>query len=223
MSETQKEREAWERARADLLEAEIRLKDQVKEVAALRAKLPQGVPCEDYALLEGPSDHGAAMDTPRTVRLSELFERKDQPLTMIQFMFGGSQTNPCPMCSMWADGYNAVARHLSERTNLVLCVEGDLAEFRAWASKRGWGGLRIVSSAGSSLKDDLAMQTPEGGQLPGISVFTNDDGLRHYYSVRAMMGGNHYNGVDLMSPVWHMLDLLPGGRGDFMPSLEYSG
>jgi predicted dithiol-disulfide oxidoreductase (DUF899 family) len=27
-----------------------------------------------------------------------------------------------------------------------------------------------------------------------------------------------YRGIDLLSPVWHVLDLLPSGRGDWMPS-----
>ena len=27
-------------------------------------------------------------------------------------------------------------------------------------------------------------------------------------------------GVDLLSPVWHLFDLLPSGRGDFMPGHE---
>ena len=36
------------------------------------------------------------------------------------------------------------------------------------------------------------------------------------------MGDDHYRGVDLLSPVWNMLDLLPQGRGNFMPSVEYS-
>jgi predicted dithiol-disulfide oxidoreductase (DUF899 family) len=28
-------------------------------------------------------------------------------------------------------------------------------------------------------------------------------------------------GIDLLSPVWHLLDLTPGGRGDWYPSPGY--
>jgi len=28
-------------------------------------------------------------------------------------------------------------------------------------------------------------------------------------------------GIDLLSPVWHLLDLTPGGRADWYPSLSY--
>jgi predicted dithiol-disulfide oxidoreductase (DUF899 family) len=27
-----------------------------------------------------------------------------------------------------------------------------------------------------------------------------------------------WRGIDLVRPVWHVLDLLPGGRDDWMPS-----
>jgi predicted dithiol-disulfide oxidoreductase (DUF899 family) len=28
-------------------------------------------------------------------------------------------------------------------------------------------------------------------------------------------------GIDLLAPVWHLLDLTPQGRGDWHPSLDY--
>ena len=28
-------------------------------------------------------------------------------------------------------------------------------------------------------------------------------------------------GIDLLSPVWHLLDLTPAGRDDWYPSLDY--
>ncbi len=28
-------------------------------------------------------------------------------------------------------------------------------------------------------------------------------------------------GIDLLSPIWHMLDLTPQGRGDWYTKLEY--
>jgi predicted dithiol-disulfide oxidoreductase (DUF899 family) len=28
-------------------------------------------------------------------------------------------------------------------------------------------------------------------------------------------------GIDLLAPVWHLLDLTPHGRGDWFPHLDY--
>ena len=30
-----------------------------------------------------------------------------------------------------------------------------------------------------------------------------------------------FRGVDLLSPVWNLFDLLPSGRGDWMPGRDY--
>ena len=111
--------------------------------------------------------------------------------------------------------------------------EGSSAEYREkvlrvlaqWARVRGWQNVRLVSSHGSSLKDDLRMQDGEGRQQPGVSVFTREpDGrIRHFYTGEAMMAPEHFRGMDLLSPVWNLLDLLPEGRGDWMPRLDYDG
>ena len=126
------------------------------------------------------------------------------------------------MCSMWADGYNGVVKHLEQRASFGVVVEGDVEIFRSFAAERGWSNLRLLSSGGSSMKDDLKMQSPTGAQLPGASVFTRDpDGsVRHFYTVCAFMKEGHFRGMDLLSPVWNFLDLTPEGRGDWLPSLE---
>jgi predicted dithiol-disulfide oxidoreductase (DUF899 family) len=36
-----------------------------------------------------------------------------------------------------------------------------------------------------------------------------------------MSGDIDQRGIDLLSPVWHMLDLTPRGRGDWYASLDY--
>jgi predicted dithiol-disulfide oxidoreductase (DUF899 family) len=37
------------------------------------------------------------------------FTAPDRPLILYHFMFGKRQVEPCPMCSMWIDGFDAVA------------------------------------------------------------------------------------------------------------------
>ena len=57
-----------------------------------------------------------------------------------------------------------------------------------------------------------------------MSVFTRDsDGsVRHFYSVHPRVSEDiDERGIDLLSPVWHLLDLTRRGRGDWYPALSY--
>lgn len=216
------ESEDYSRARDELLTAEIALRDHRERVAELRRGLPPGPLVEDYVLREGPAALEA--DEPvRDVRLSELFDDPARPLVIAHYMFGGAQTEPCPMCTMWADGYNGIARHLRQQTGFALVAQAGIAELRAWARRRGWGALRVVSSAGSTFQADFGFQDEDGGQYPGLSVFvrTPEGAVRHCYSASAIMGEGEYRGMDLYTPVWSLLDLTPAGRGEWWPSLKY--
>lgn len=208
----------YRKIRAELHEAEIALKEQRERVAELRRTLPADTDVADYVFHEAPVDGPV-----RDVRLSELFDDPAKPLVLMHFMFGKAQSEPCPMCTMWADGYDGAVPHLRQRVNFGVVVAGDAAAFRDYARERGWKNLRLLSCGDGTFKADLKMETEEGAQLPGVSVFVRgDDGqVRHFYTGCAMMGGGHFRGMDLLSPVWNFLDLTPQGRGDFMPSRRY--
>ena len=65
-----------------------------------------------------------------------------------------------------------------------------------------------------------------GNQDSTISVFTRDEhgDVRHVYTAHPRMADDiDERGIDLLSPVWNMLDLTPGGRGDWYPELSYPG
>lgn len=216
------ESDAYAVARARLLEEEVALKEHVERVAAMRRGLPRDTPVEDYVFREGPRD----LDTEgpsREVRLSELFDDPDRALVVYQFMYGGAQTSPCPVCSMWIDGFAGVARHLDDTMNFAVVARAGLQDLRAWGRHRGWAGLRLVSAAGTSFKRDLRMENEDGTQNPGLSVFVlgPDGSPRHFYTGEAHLVDEHWRGIDLCSPVWNLLDLTPAGRGDWLPSLEY--
>lgn len=202
--------------RAELLEAEIALRDQRERVAELRRTLPP-IPAEDYVLREAPPEGGPVAE----VRLSDLFGDHDT-LLLMHFMFGRAQQAPCPMCTMWADGYDGAVPHLLQRVAFAVVVEGDAERFREHGRSRGWRNLRLLSSAGSTLKDDLEMQSPTGDQFPGISVFTRDasGSPAHTYTGGALLD-DRMRGLDLLTPVWNFLDLTPTGRGPWMPRLTY--
>ncbi len=213
----------YEKLRAELLEAEIALRDQRERVAELRRRLPlDQAPATDYVFHEGPEALGAGDAPIREVRLSELCPA-DRPLVLVHFMFGKQQQEPCPMCTMWADGYNGVVHHLEQQIEFAVVVAGDVAAFRGYARTRGWDQIRILSSGASTFKRDCGMESEEGAQSPGVSVFArNDDGeIRHFYTGGAMLRDGEFRGMDLLSPVWNFFDLTPEGRGDFMPRKNY--
>ena len=205
--------------------AELELMRQQERVAEMRRGLPEGPVVEDYVFVEGPRDLDAG-DTPvRSVRLSELFTGPGRSLVVYHLMLGKRQTSPCPMCTMWIDGYNAVARHLGQNADLVIAAAADPATLRAHARDRGWRDLRLLSCGDSSFKRDLGSEDAEGNQDSTISVFTRDrDGaVRHFYTAHPRMADDVMErGLDLLSPVWNLLDLTPQGRGDWYAQLSYA-
>ncbi len=216
------ESDAYRKARLELKEAEVALRDHRERVAELRRALPIETPIEDYVFHEGPAD--LHLDEPiRETRLSDLFDETNKPVVIYQFMFGGAQETPCSSCTMWMDGLNAVAPHLKQNVTLVVVAQADLEDMWGHARSRGWTHLRVLSSAPSSFKSDLNFQNENGGQMPGVTVIVRDDkgNLRHTYSGSAVFDPGEYRGIDLLSPVWNVLDLTPEGRGEWNPSLSY--
>ncbi len=206
----------YRRARDELLTQEIALRDQRERVAELRRGLPRNAVATDYVFQEGPAD--LEKDDPiRETKLSELFGDKDE-LLLIHFMFDPSWDKGCPMCSMWADTYDTAARHVANRASFGLVAKQEIGKFRAWARVRGWQNLRLLSASESTFIGDFGMENDQRGQLPGASTFRRepDGSIQHAYTVEASLDGK-FRGVDLLSPVWHLFDLLPSGRGDFMP------
>jgi predicted dithiol-disulfide oxidoreductase (DUF899 family) len=210
--------------REELRLAEIELMRQRERVAELRRHLPQGAPLEDYRFEEGPRDLSAGDAPVQTVRLSELFTKPDRSLVIYHFMFGKKQTRACPMCTAWLDGANGVAHHLAQNLDFAVVAAADVPTLRAHARARGWERLRLLSAGKSTFKYDFGSEDREGRQDSTVSVFTRDSGgaVRHFYSTHPWMSLDiGERGIDLLSPVWHFLDLTPQGRGDWYPSLDY--
>ena len=207
----------YKKLRAELLEAELALRDQIERVAALRRSLPADTVVEDQRFEEIREGVRAP------VRLSELFERPEQTLVLMHFMYGKKQEKPCPMCTLWADGYDGIVPHLRQRVSFAVLVAGDPGAFAEYGRSRGWRHLRIVGAAGSDLKQRLGFELADGAQWPGASVFQRrgDGALLHTYSVNADFGPGQLRGMDLLTPFWSFLDLTPEGRGEFMPKRSY--
>jgi predicted dithiol-disulfide oxidoreductase (DUF899 family) len=210
------ESDEYRRRREELRVAELDLIDHIERVAALRRKLPADTVVTDYELVDVTSGSG--------VRLSQLFTAPDRTLILYHFMYGKAQTEPCPLCTMWIDGYNAAAPHVTQNVDFAVVAAAAPAAINAHAASRGWTKLRLLSAGDSTFKYDLGSEEPDGTQTEWISVFTRgDDGsVRHVYSKGAQMADNRRErGIDLLTPVWHLLDLTPEGRPDWYPSLDY--
>lgn len=211
-------------AREELRQAEIDLMRHRERVADQRRRLPLGPAVDDYVFEEGPAELHAGDAPTHTVRLGDLFTRPARDLVVYHLMYGKKQTEPCPMCTMWLDGLNGVAHHLAQNVDLAVVAAADLPALRAHARNRKWTNLRLLSAGSSTFKYDLGSEDAEGNQDATVSVFTRDDdgSVRHFYSVHPRMSDDiGERGIDLFSPVWHILDLTRRGRDDWYASLGY--
>ena len=211
--------------RDELLEAETVLIEQREHVADLRRKLPRGAKLEaDYVLREGPADWSRNDESDFfDTRLSDLFGDGRDELIVQHMMFAPDAEKGCPMCSMWADGLDGVAHHLADRVGFAVVARAPLAKLRNWAQARGWRRLRVLSSSESDFNGDLGAEISPDRQLPGLSVFSRDPGgdLYHRYTSEGSLVERHHRAMDLYTPVWSLLDLLPSGRGNWMPKHFY--
>jgi predicted dithiol-disulfide oxidoreductase (DUF899 family) len=112
---------------------------------------------------------------------------------------------------------------------LVVIAKSPIARIRAHARTRGWRRLRLLSSAGNSYNRDYRGETAEGAQMPALNVFVRRDGrVRQFWHAEMLYAatepGQHPRHVDMIWPLWNLLDLTPDGRGtDWYPRLAYAG
>lgn len=210
---------AYRAARNRLLRAEQALRRRMEKVAALRRKLPAGgVVAEDYVFEAG--------DPACRVRLSELFGSHDT-LVAYSFMYAPKMARACPMCSAMLDGLDGNAPHIAQRTNLVVIAKSPLERIVGFARERGWRNLRLLSSAGNTYNRDYQGEAPDGSQWPMLNVFVRRRGkVRHFYGSELLFAkaepGQNNRHVDLIWPLWNVLDLTPEGRGSaWYPKLDY--
>jgi len=207
-------------ARNRLLTAETDLRRHVERVARMRRKLPLGGPIpEDYVFDDGSNE----------IRLSELFRDNLDTLLIYSYMFGPQMKQPCPMCTSFLDSVEGAAVHLSQRANLAVVAKSPMGRIRQLAEGRGWRRMRLLSSANSNYNRDYHGETPDGGQLPMLNVFVRRKGkIHHFYATELQFmppdKGQNQRHIDMMWPLWNLLDLTPEGRGqNWFPSLTYSG
>jgi predicted dithiol-disulfide oxidoreductase (DUF899 family) len=200
--------EAYRRSRERLREAEIDLRDRIESVAAMRRALPPGPAVPDYTFIENGD----------RVHLSELFTDDKPYLLIYHLMYWAKDDEFCPMCSLWIDGFNGIAPHVTQRANFVIASRAPFDTLQAWAAHRGWNRLRLLSDDGPSFARDIDAEDAEGDPDSTVVVFAKDGNrVRHVYTAHPMLEDRE-RGIDLLSPIWHLFDLMPSGRADWYPT-----
>jgi len=212
------ETDDYREARDRLRQAEIDLRAQVEQVAKRRRGLPLGGLLKEDYLFDEIADNGQV----RSVRLSELFQGSKTSLFVYSWMYGPKMANPCPMCSSIIDGLNGNACHLAERINLVVVARSPIERMMAFAKARGWNSVRLLSSSGNTYNADYFGETSTGDQFPMANVFVSRFGsIHHFWGIEMLYAKSdgEPRHMDMMWPLWNVLDTTPEGRGDWHPPL----
>lgn len=200
------ESRAYRDAREALLKDEQELVDKTKAVAAKRRTLPLGGQLKEDYVFEWAVDGKVG----QRVKFSELFGDKNT-LLIYSFMFGPSWDNPCPSCTSLVDGFDRTWYQVTRDAAFVAIAKAQADRINAWARKRGWSQIDLVSGFRSPYQADYKCQgDSDDMQLPVMHVFTKRDGkIVHFWGTEGMM--NH---VDTVWAYWNLMDFTPEGRPD---------
>ena len=117
--------------------------------------------------------------------------------------------------------------HVNQRVNFVAIAKSPIQRIRNVARERGWNHLRLLSSEGNTYNRDYRGEDDKGDQQPALNVFTRRNGkIYHFYNTELMFTkgepGQDPRHVDMIWPIWNLLDFTPEGRGtDWRPKLKY--
>jgi len=157
-------REAWLKARRDLLAAEKDLTRRSDELARRRQELPWVRVDKAYRF---DTDAGSAA-------LADLFRGRSQ-LLVYHFMFGPDWTAGCPSCSMIADGFNGFAVHLANHDVMLWAVSrAPLAKLQAYKRRMGWTFPWASLLAGDNF--DFNVSFTEEQQRDGLIEYNYERG-----------------------------------------------
>ena len=173
-----------------------------ERLIALKKQLPQEE-VRDYALKSASG---------KDVRLSEMFGNHED-LIVIHNM-GVS----CPYCTMWADGFNGLLKHLENRAAFVVVSPDSPETQKAFAQRRGWQ-FKIYSNQGSTFTEEMGFKRQDGQRsswMPGVSTFHRLPEGKIVRIAKADFGPG-----DAYCSAWHLLDLLAKGANGWEPNFQY--
>jgi predicted dithiol-disulfide oxidoreductase (DUF899 family) len=208
-------------ARNELLQRELALREEIEAVARLRRALPAGgLLKQDYVFAERVDGEEVSM------RFSQLFAAGKDTLFLYSFMFAPDMAAACPMCTAFLDGLHGQVEHLEPRINVAVVARHTLDSIHEHARARGWDRFRLLSSADNSYNVDYFGETA-AGQTTMANVFVRKGReIRHFWGTEMSfadpIAGGNMRHLDLVWPMWNVLDMTPAGRGEnFYPALSY--
>jgi len=195
-------------ARDSLLKDERELIDKSRAVAKKRRKLPLGGQLKQDYVFQWANDGKVGS----RVKFSELFGDKDS-LLLYSFMFGPNWDNPCPSCTSLVDGFDRTWYQVSRNAAFVAIAKAPADRINAWARKRGWSQMPLVSGSDSTYQADYKCQgESDDMQLPVMHVFRRQAGkIFHFWGTESME--NH---LDTVWAYWNLMDYTPEGRPDIL-------
>ena len=131
------------------------------------------------------------------------------------------------MCTNWLGAVNGNAADIKQRVALKILGRSPVARQIAFAQERGWRDLDFVQTVGDDYARDLGLIADNGGESPALCVFKRDGDKVRLFWASEMTGDMADPGQDPrdapdIAPLWSILDLTPGGRGeDWYPKLSY--
>jgi predicted dithiol-disulfide oxidoreductase (DUF899 family) len=196
----------YREARDSLLKDEQELVAKVKAVAAKRRTLPLGGRLKEDYVFQWANDGKVG----QPVRFSELFG-DENTLLLYSFMYGPNWDNPCPSCTSLVDGFDRAWYSVSRHAAFVAIAKAPATKINAWATRRGWSRIPLVSGSESTYQTEYRCQCDSDDmQLPVMHVFRKQDGqIFHFWGTESM--SNH---VDTVWVYWNLLDFTPEGRPD---------
>jgi predicted dithiol-disulfide oxidoreductase (DUF899 family) len=202
------ESKKYRAARNALLKEERELVKKVKSVAAKRRKLPPGGELKEDYVFQWASDGKVG----ERVKFSELFGDKNT-LLLYSFMYGPGWDNPCPSCTSLVDGFDRAWYQVSRNAAFAAIAKAPAEKINAWARKRGWSQIPLLSGSESTFQADYRCQgESDDMQWPVMHVFTRRKGkIFHFWATE--LSGNH---VDTVWPYWNLMDFTPEGRPDLL-------
>ena len=196
----------YRKARDALLKEEQALLDKTLAVAAKRRELPLGGELKEDYVFQWANDGKVG----KRVKFSQLFGDKSS-LLLYSWMFGPSWDNPCPSCTSLMDGFDRSAYQVTRNAAFAGIAKAPPEKISAWAKKRGWSQIALLSGFESPFQADYKCQgDSDDMQWPVMHVFTKRDGKIFHFWATELPEGH----VDTVWPYWNLMDFTPEGRPD---------
>jgi len=207
------ESDEYRNQRNRLLDAEVRLRDEIESVAELRRQLPLGGRLkEDYRFARID-----AADELEAIPFEALFGAHDT-LLLYSMMFGAKWDAPCPSCTSIVDSLNSNSLGVQETAAIAVVADASAEQLRDWSERRSWFMPVVSGQHNDYLLDYAGFETTDPGVVSVMNVFKKTpDGIYHCWASELLsrpMASGHPRHMDMVWPMWNLLDMTPQGRGE---------